>query len=400
MINKLIKYLTYGNQFCGIEYTTGNGQDIFRATVLKQTKKELVEDVSVEENSIEAIANALSKNQHIFLIVNTEKVLVKAIESEQKDDLKLVYKTYPNLDVDRFYYEVLSQGNRHFIALCRKDYIDNLIIEFSEHKLNVIDFSFGHSLTAILTDYINENTVYSSNSKIEFTDKGITSIEKHEPISERYKINGLTILSAYLLSFIAAIESVLNSSISKTNSSVTKQNLVDDFKQTRFFNQFLKFGGIFILGLLLINFLFFNSYFNKVNKLGQISELNQSTKAKIIQLDAAVSKKKKMVDDILKSNASKSSFYSDRIITTLPNSILLSEFQYQPLLKRISKEKLIELNEGIIQVSGTSNNSEVFSNWISQLEKLEWIEKVEIIDYGTESNSISEFKIKIGLYND
>jgi len=400
MIDRLLKYLTYGNQFCGIECTTENGQDIFRATVLKQTKKELVEDASVEENSIETIAKTLSKNQHIFLIVNTEKVLVKSIESEQKDHLKLVYKAYPNLDVNSFYYEVLSQGNRHFIALCRKDYIDNLITEFSEYKLNVIDFSLGHSLAAILTDYINENTVYSSNSKIEFIDNGITSIEKHEPISEHYKINGLKISSAYLLSFLAAIESVLNSNISQTNSSVTKQNLIDDYKQTRFFNQFLKFGGIFILGLLLINFLFFNHYFNRVNELGQISELNQSTKAKIIKLDAAVSKKKKMVDDILKSNASKSSFYSDRIITALPKSILLSELQYQPLLKRISKEKPIELNEDTIHISGTSNDSEVFSNWISQLEKLEWIEKVEIVDYGTESNSNSEFKIKIGLYND
>lgn len=400
MIDKLTKYLTYGNRFCGVELTNENGQDVFYTSLLKQAKKELVEDNFFETNSIEEISENIPKHQHIFLTINTAKVLVKTVESEQKDHLKLVYKAFPNIDTESFYYEILSQGNIHFMALCRRDYIDVIISKFSESKLNVIDFSLGHSLAGILTSFAYQNVVYSSNSKIEITDTAIRTIEKQEPLYEHYDFNGLKVSNQYLLSFTGAIQNVLKSDFSNTNFTSKKEQLFEEYKHTRFFYQFLKIGGIFILGLLLINFLFFNHYFNKVNELGQISELNQSTKAKIITLHKSVSKKEKMINDILKGITSKTSFYNDRIISDLPKSILLSDLEYQPMLKRINKEKPIEINKNIIRIAGTSNDSEVFSDWITQLEKLYWIDKIDIIDYGTESRSISDFQIKIALHDD
>ena len=154
---------------------------------------------------------------------------------------------------------------------------------------------------------------------------------------------------------------------------------------------------MFILGLLLVNFVFFNHYFNKVNELKQVYEINQTSKSQIIKLNESVSKKQKMVDDLLKSNDSKTSFYSNQIMKSLPFSILLSEFNYQPLLKRIKTEKEIELENNIITVSGTSSDSEVFSSWINKLEQKNWITKVDIIDYGSTSSNTSDFIIKIVL---
>lgn len=400
MVNRLLQNITYGHRFCGIEYTSKNGQDSFNVSVLKQTKKELVEDIFAQENSIGSLASKLSKHQHIFLIINTDKVLTKTFDSDQKDALKLVYKAYPNIDIDNFYFEVLSQANKHFVALCRRDYVDYIIKEFSEHQLAIIDFSLGHSLVGLLPDFTDEHIIYSSNAKIELFEKKIKHIEKEEPPLNRYNINGLMVSNTNLLSFAGAIQSVLKNNFTTSNFLDKKEELQDDFKQSRFFNQFLKFGGIFILGLLLVNFFFFNHYFNNVKELEQISELNQSTKTKIVTLDSIVSKKKKMIDDILKSNASKSSFYSDRIIATMPNSILLSELEFQPLVKRIKKEKPIELDTNTIIISGTSNDSKVFSEWVSMLEKLHWVKNIGVVDYGSKSKSISEFQIKITLHND
>src|SRR5690606_135980 len=186
----------------------------------------------------------------------------------------------------------------------------------------------------------------------------------------------------------------------QTNLLKEKQQLNDTFKQTRFFNVFLKFGGLFVLGLLLINFFFFNHYFNKVNELNQLSEINQSTKAQILKLDETVSKKQKMVDDLLRSSGSKSSFYSNAIMQSLPNTILLSEFNYQPLVKRIKEGEDIVLEEHSIIVSGQSNESTSFSNWIAQLETEDWIKKIDIIDYGVVDSNTSGFKIKIFLVDE
>ncbi|PWH83975.1 hypothetical protein DIS18_05355 [Algibacter marinivivus] len=397
MLDNFWTYLQFGNRFCAVEHTSNEDAEVIYATLLNRSKKELNIESSFEEKKIEDLSNKLHKNQHIVLVLNNDKVLSKTIESEQQDSLKLVYKAFSNINLEDFYFEVLSQKNKHFIALCRKDYVNNLIEEYSKQNLSIINVSLGNNLIVNISEFIDKNRVYTSNSIIQFENNQVLQIEKDSIPLESYDINGLTISNNHLLSFSGALQTVLNSNTTKTNFSEEKGSLLNNYKQKRFFDQFLKIGGLFILGLLLINFFAFNHYFNKVNELKQVSEINQSTKNQIIKLNESVSKKQKTVDDLLKSNCSKSSFYNDRIINILPKSILLSEFNYQPLLKRIKTDKGIEVDKNSISISGDSNNSEVFSSYINQLEQEDWINKVDIINYGTTSSNTSNFKIKIVL---
>lgn len=398
MLNRLLTYLKYGNSFCGIEHSSKNGSDIIYGIQLKQSKGELNIESSFEEKTIEDASNKLAKNQNLTLVINNDKVLSKFIESDQQDTLKLVYKVFPNANLNDFYFEILSQKNNHFVSLCRKDYVDNIIKDYEKHKISVINFSLGNNLIKTITNFIKqEGEIFSSNSKIQLKNNHIVQIEKAEVITEDYVVNSLNIFNSHSLALSGALQPLLNNQTTLTNFSEEKNRLTNEFKQTRFFNQFLKLGGLFILGLLLVNFFFFNHYFNKVNELKQLSEINQTTKSQIIKLKESVSKKQKMVDDLLKSNGSKTSFYSNQIIKSLPFSILLSEFDYQPLLKRIKAEKEIELENNIITASGTSSDSKIFSSWVNQLEQQNWINKVDIIDYGSTSSNTSDFKIKIVL---
>lgn len=400
MLKKIFTYLQYGSHFCGIEHTSKNGVDTIHATVLKQSKTELNIESTFQSANIEDVVNKLPKNQHAILIINNDKVLSKTIESENNEPLKLVYKGFPNINLEEFYFEVLSEKSKHFISLCRKDYIQSILEDYSKKKVSVIDISLGNNLVSILKSYVKTISISTSNSTINLEDNRITQIEKVEVKPEDYEINGLRVSNEQLLSFAGALQSVIKNTSTETNFVARKESLTNDFKQTRFFNQFLKFAGIFILGMLLINFFIFNNYFNQVNELKQVSEVNQSTKQRIITLKESVSKKQKMVDDLLKSNGSKSSFYSNSIMQSLPNSVLLSDLNYQPLQKRVKADKDIELEKNSITLSGASNDSAVFSNWISQLDQKEWVIKVDIIDYGSSTNTNSDFKIKIVLNDD
>ncbi len=399
MLNRFLTYLKLGNCFCGIEHSSKNGADIIYGIQLKQSKGELNIESSFEEKTIEDASNKLAKNQHLTLVINNDKVLSKFIESDQQDTLKLVYKVFPNANLKDFYFEILSQKNNHFVSLCRKDYVDNIIKDYEKHKISILNFSLGNNLIETITNFIKEkdDEIFSSNSKIQLKNNHIVQIENAEVITKDYVINGLNTFNSHLLALSGALQLLLNNQTTLTNFSEEKNRLINEFKQTRFFNQFLKLGGLFILGLLLVNFVFFNHYFNKVNELKQVYEINQTSKSQIIKLNESVSKKQKMVDDLLKSNDSKTSFYSNQIMKSLPFSILLSEFNYQPLLKRIKTEKEIELENNIITVSGTSSDSKIFSIWVNQLEQQNWINKVDIIDYGSTSSNTSDFIIKIVL---
>lgn len=401
MFNKLKISLLYGNRFCGIEHTTKVGEAIIVAYVLKKQKSEIITDSIFNEETINNISKKLPKKQHAVLIINNENVLSKTIESEQNDNLKLVYKAFPNINLDDFYFEVSHQNNIHFISLCRKEYIDTIIRDYNNNNISIIDISLGNILIASIADFATTNTITSSNAIIQLDNKKIQSIEKTEiPTISHYNINGLKISNEDILSFSGALQSAIGNSNTDTNFETSKLELLKTYTNARFFSQFIKLAGLFILAILLVNFLFFNHYFNKAENLKQTSQINQNTKQKIVTLNESLSKKEKMVDDILKSNASKSSYYANSIIQSMPNSITLSSLQYQPLQKRIKPSKKIELNYNTIIITGNSNDKPVFSMWVDLLETKDWINSAEITDYSDISSSLSSFSLKINISND
>ena len=178
MLNIIWTYLQYGKHFCGVELSTQNQTEILNATVLLQSKKELNISASFKENTVESLSKKLSKHQHIVLIVNNDKVLSKTIENKQTDALKLVYSAFPNINLEDFYFEVLSQKNTHFINICRKDYINTLVETYAKHQLLILNISLGNHSLSNLVGFLHEKTIYSSNAKITLENDDIIQIEK------------------------------------------------------------------------------------------------------------------------------------------------------------------------------------------------------------------------------
>ena len=401
MLNDITTYLQFRNRYCGIEHTSKKGLDKLYITLLKKIKKQVDVESHFEESSIKGMSEKLPKNQHAVLIINNQNVLTKKVESDQIEKLKLVYKAFPNINPEDFYYEVLQQKTIHFVSICRKLYIGELLEEYGDNGIPIIDIVLGNQLVSGVSNFISSKSIYTSNARISIEDNSITNIENiGEFESKEFNINGLKVTSNYLLSLSAVLRVILNSYTPNTNFDAHKILLENDYKQSRFFNLFVKFALIFLLGLLMTNFFFFNHYFNGINSLQQTAQINQTTKHKVLLLDESVTKTQKMVDDMLQSSSSKSSFYTNTIIHGLPNSILLSEFNYQPLLKRIKPEQSIESNSDTILISGTSTNSELFSSWIANLEINSWVNKVEILSYQDISRLNSNFSIKLKVVNE
>ncbi|WP_299884434.1 hypothetical protein [uncultured Lacinutrix sp.] len=402
MLNKIKSYLLFGNRFCGIEHTIKNGKGVIITSLLKKAKNQVDIEHTSEVSSIDDAFNSLPKKQHITLVINNDNVITKRVIGNINNDLKVVYQAFPNINLDDFYYELVKQKSNRFISICRKEYVDNLIEQYSQLGVSVINFSLGNSLISSVTRFINsEEKIATSNAYVSIEKEELVDIKKINDLENRtYDINGLSISNHTILSFSGALQSVLKSNNSNTNFETQKKNLLREYNNKRFFNQFLKYAGLLILGLLFINFLFFNHYYNKVNELQQTSQINLTTKKKILDLSKSVNKTQEMVDNMLKSSSSKSSFYANAIVQSLPNSILLSQLNYQPLLKRIKAEKDIELNSNVILVSGDSNSSEVFSKWINDIETNDWVKNVEIIDYSDLTRSKSTFSLKININND
>jgi len=401
MFEQLKTYLEFGNRYCGIEHSTLKGDEILYLTRLKKTKKEVQLDTISRANTLKDIIKELPKKQHVFLSINTDNVLTKRIESEQIGASKLVYKAFPNINIDDFYYEVTQQQSVHFVSICRKDYVEQLIATYHTEGLAIINISLGNSIAFGITNYINTDVISSSNAQLTKQNNEIISIEKSEQLNKAvYDVNGLQIEHTQLLSFSGALSCVLHNYDPHTNIESRKTVLLSNYKQQRFFSQFLKFGLILILSLLLTNFFFFNHYFTAVNSLEQTSVINQTTKKTVLELSESVTKTQKLVDDMLKSSASKSAFYTNAIVQQLPGSILLTELNYQPLQKRIKVAQPIAVRNNILLITGRSSNSATFSQWVANLDTYNWINNTEILNYEDVSKSNSTFKIKLNISHD
>src|SRR5690606_38294132 len=177
MFRKLKTYLEYGNHFCGIEHTIQSGEELIYTTILKKSKNTVDVENSFKDNSIGNTITKLRKEQHIFLVINNDQVLLKHIKSEQVELEKLVYKAYPNINIDEFFYEIMSQENNHFVSICRKDYVNELVAEYKAHSKFVINISLGNALASEISHFVQEKLFVTSNANISLENHKISSIE-------------------------------------------------------------------------------------------------------------------------------------------------------------------------------------------------------------------------------
>ncbi|AXG69202.1 hypothetical protein KORDIASMS9_01422 [Kordia sp. SMS9] len=398
MLDQLKTYLLYGTSYCGIEHNSSN---TIEAILLKKKKAEVVIEDTVSGKTIDEIAPKLPKKQHAFLIVNNDDVLSKYIQSNEASQNRLLYEAFPNLKINDFYYEIDSHGNFHNISICRKATVDKLIEAYQKQQLTIIGFSLGNAMTAVVTKFIAEPSYYTSNALLTKENNQITGISAQEEVpTQTYTINGLEVQNTQLLNFAGALSYILQSKTTVSNFEETETALTTNFRQKRFFSQFIIFGLGFMLLVLLLNFFLFNSYYEAVESMKQTAAVNSSQKEKLLQLKASVDEKQKMVDDILKNSSSRSSFYMDAIANSLPSTMQLAGLTYQPIEKRIKKNKAIQLTQNTITISGISTDSDLFSDWIQTLEDLDWIDTVTVLNYGSQSKNTTDFSLKITLFHE
>ena len=129
MIKDLLSYLKFGNRFYGVELTQINSENKYYGIVLKKKRKQLDVETCFEASDIETLKTHIPKGKPISLVINTDSVLTKKVQSKTSDALKLAHMAFPNIKIEDFYYESVNQGDNHFVSICRKTYVDELLKE-------------------------------------------------------------------------------------------------------------------------------------------------------------------------------------------------------------------------------------------------------------------------------
>lgn len=385
MIRKLVKY---GVNYCAVEHAD-NGQFFFLK--LKRKKKELVLSNQGEAADFNALVSEIQGQKHIFLVINNEQVLTKKVANTNTTEERLVKATFPNIALSEFYYKVYTNDQHAFIAISRKDYINDIIEQYQSEKISVVDFSLGSLSLERLTALIDHDQINASNAQVTLDEHGIANIEKQVVQEEDYTINELTISNRQILS-LAGIIDYYTGGASETS---TQKQLQQEYVQKQFFNLGFKFVLGFLFVALLVNFLVFSSYQSKELAYSAELQVNEAKKKELTGLKDLVFRKRKLVESISSSSNSKVAWYFNEISASVPSSILLGNMVFQPLNGTMKENKRVRFKDKTIEVSGVSIYDKDFTKWIATLEKKTWIDEVGIVNYGRGKKTRSSFDLII-----
>jgi hypothetical protein len=397
-MNRLLSYFHIKKRFYTLEVCSNDSNQQYHLLGIAQNKGELNIIHEQSTKDLKEIKRHIPKQEAVHLIINTSSILLKQLDTDVSSSEGIIQLGFPNLNINDFYYSIVSQTTESFIALARKEYIDELIASLD---LDVSSISLSCLSLCHLTPFISNLLVSTSAHQVRFGTNKIMNLNANildQPAV--YKIEGLEVSSRAIVGFSSVIEKVAANDQVLTNLGDLNEGLRKSLREKYFAPRFLKYslGTLFIL--LLINFLLFNHYYSGTTKLSEFNQTTDLSKQVLLDLKNEINESEQLAQIIVSKESSRSSMYADEIINITPESIILSEFNYQPLGKKIKDNKPIILKEDLIMISGNTRDAEAFSRWLQLIEDFSWSERVKILSFEDETLSSSVFSIQIDVYDD
>ncbi|MBQ0735006.1 hypothetical protein [Aquimarina celericrescens] len=401
MLNKLASYNPKGKTFLALEHYSehDNSLSILGLEVLLK-KEELDITRSFKANSFQELAGYIKNIQKIRLVITGDNVLTKEVNNIGKD-IEILSEAYPNLNLDDFYYQILKTSKKSFVTVCRKQYVDAIIQNYRQEKIIITEISLGNLKMAALVPYIQKEEILSYTSTIQFQDKEVFSIlARISHDVQDYTMEGFAISSIYTLPLAIVLDSFYDQTRIFGNIDEKNQQLQNEYKESLFFKKALQYGVGFLLITLLINFFVFNAQYQKWQNLQEEIQVYTTQNESIKKQQSIVNTKEAIVNSILTTGFSKSSFYIDQVIRAQPTTVLLNSFTYQPKTKTTRSDKPISIKNNVISINGNSVDKAGFTTWLNTIEDLDFVDTVTIIHYGMDKKNTSSFEITINLTHD
>lgn len=397
-VTSFLKNFLFGSQYVGIEHFSYDTEEKVALLEFKKSKQELViakQDLRIFKDSI---LKSFDKKKAHLLVVNTNQVIQKEVEEDERSDNKLLHKAFPNIKWEDFYYEIWRLKNKSIVCISRKSYIDELLLKYQKEGVSVTHISLGNCSVSSIMNFSTYETLETNKHSLNISDSDLTISLRDKQKLIRYDINGLTVSNEHLLPFSAVIQYFVNKKSTSGNVSNLNSNLEDHYFQKQFFRKGIQLGVCFLLTTLLINFFIFTNYYKKVQENDQILIQNSSSKKAFSKTKERIVQKEEKLNAIYSTKQTQCTYLINEITKSVHSSILLTELMYQPLEKKIKSGEAILIQNNVIIISGTTINNQQFTNWTESLQKFKSIDKVIITHFGSNETSETAFSLKIVLH--
>jgi Tfp pilus assembly protein PilN len=307
--------------------------------------------------------------------------------NEDKDTAVLLHKVLPNAMPGDFYVQHTQPLNGHaIVSVARKAMIDELLGGFGKNKMEVVACSFGPFGIGSILPAMNLNETVAEELRLPGHTITIVDgqVENYVPADNNesityIKVGDDDINASLIVAFSAAAGYFTGNELSAGIDSVSEQ--AEEYRQKKIFR--LAGAGllIFLFALLLGNYLVFDHYWTKKQELEAKVSSSQGALQEYEKLKMEYDEKMKFLYGSGLLDASRSSFYADRIAADIPAGIQLTEMSINPRVKQAGDENSMIFETKLVHIQGSCRQSSELNEWIKAIRKKEWVSNVELINY-------------------
>lgn len=365
-------------------------QRIFRAVKCKLHKQALehLEEARLFESFEEAVKH-FGKSAAYHFHVTGSGVLSRKIESLPNYMDELIINGDPN----EFQFSTYDDGNQMAASFFRKALISEELDFVAAQKVHLLGISAGLAPLFLLGDDVR---VFLDFSVVKERGK-IVDFQRLEKPSDRTVFEGSSVQLDQLLC-ASMIGFYLHKQPAYSSSDTERFVLADvNYRQ---FNQFRK-SGVTVVSVILFALIANYFYVNQLNSNIAQLELDLSVSNESLSLRDRLEEEKRRKEQLVLSAGVNSprflAFYLDEIAKTVPAQINLQEMQVFPVEGKLKNKQKVEVLQDAIRISGSTLGNEVLDNWIEQMDRFEWVQGIELMNYLKTEGERSDFLLMITL---
>lgn len=397
------KKFDHKRQICGVEVIFQENTTLFYYTHLKINNGKLaVEETGSSEGKLQLPGTISKAKLPLILVLNGKGIILKKIswgDTEVVEDEQLLMGNLPAINTQEFYCQLTKQNNSTgFIGMVRRDLADSLFKQLHAEKLEIAGVHIG-APTAIASQALwqNYNIIPTSLHTLEITNQCIEAITP--VVAEEQKViqlDTINLNARNFLGFSAGFGYLTRQDITYTNSNELKAFPITHIQNNRF--RFLQIVCVALaLVLALTNVFFYTHYFNANNKLETELNVYQGKNDEINQLLGDYQKKKDLIENAGVLNKNKLSEYADKIASTLPQEVILSEMHFNPQIQN-DEDSLVSFQKNQLIIKGNCNKSLIINEWENVLKMQSFIKEVALEKFSYNSEGIlPNFEIRIKI---
>ena len=330
----------------------------------------------------------------VILLIDGKGVLNKEINLRNEADLEW----QKNIDYNSIYFTSVLGLNSSFISFIRKNIVDESIAKFKSKNIQIIDIYIGAFLTALLQNSINKNVVNSNDLELQFEANKLIGFKKNEvKESTNFTLGNEPISNEYLPQYGALIHFLIKPiEVTKT------QNETLNIEEIIYKKAFNLFGISMLVGffsMLFLSYILIQYYGSKNADLNADNQDFNKSYQLILDLEKQKESKLTILQESGLLSSKYLSFYGFEIVKSTPIAINLNQINIRPLEAEIKINKKVVFDANTILVNGSTSNEISIDNWLLDLKKMNWVNKLEIISLRKDKNNESQFIIKITLKN-